>query len=141
MAAVVKGCVAATRESAAGWGQDSARVARWGGRRIAATRIRFPAWLPARRIHCRLLAIHALHGEVAVPKKGCVHPGRLGPRIAGRQPATFHGPGSLDAAPTPRARVLPWRPPTRNNARGGAKRPKGDWVIRRHQSAFGSIPL
>ena len=28
-----------------------------------------------------------------------------------------------------------------NNARGGAKRPTGDWVIRRRQPAFGSIPL
>jgi len=38
-------------------------------RRIAATRIRFPAWLLARRIRCRLFAIHALHGEVTVKKK------------------------------------------------------------------------
>jgi len=103
------------------------------------------------------------------PEKGCVHPGRLGPRTPGRQPgrptapvaigtckcrppaihanacllppAAFHGPGSLDAAQTPRAGVLASRPPTRNNALGRRSRRQPDWTCSACQTGNHAVHL
>jgi len=103
------------------------------------------------------------------PEKGCVHPGRLGPRTPGRQPgrptapvaigtckcrppaihanacllppAAFHGPGSLDAAQTPRAGVPASRPPTRNNAVGRRSRRQPDCTCSAGQTGNHAVHL
>ena len=56
-------------------------------------------------------------------------------------PAAFHGPGSLDAAQPPRARVLASRQPTRNNALGRRSRRQPEWTLSACQTGNHAVHL